>query len=119
MTDPTLTREQLEELSTSNEFICATAVRDLARTALALLDVVEKLPKTADGVPIRPFMDLWVFSFNQVYQAKTFNRGCFDPAEGISVELTINDTPTSFGTSRIFSTEAAAIAARKAGGNND
>jgi len=94
-------------------YLIAAANRadELARRVEDLEAIVAKLPKTADGVPIVPGMTVWEARGRDVYRMKNF-RATLPDAEGFSESNWEKGWSSVCRLDRIFSTEAAALAAK-------
>jgi len=68
-----------------------------------LQGIVDKLPKTADGVPVAPGMVVWPLHFLEDEQGAEIHWGIFD--------LNTTDYMDDVSAKRLYSTEAAARAA--------
>lgn len=99
------TRERMSALRNEN--------LALARRVGAAEQIMARLPKTADGVPVVPGMTLHVDTGMGVYEMRTFNRLDFDRKTVVLQLLgTVGDTAheVCFGVSRCYSTREAADA---------
>ena len=84
----------------------------LNRRVEELEAIVKRLPRTADGVPIVPGMTVWEARGRDVYRMKNF-RATLPDAEGFSESNWEKGWSSVCRLDRIFSTEAAALAAKE------
>lgn len=104
---PILTRQQVEIYQ--GTYVDGTVIHSLASDLLRLMDVVDRLPTTADGVPVVPGMPAYQWD-NSFCKGDELNAHCFVHED--SGDFFGQDVGSYWSTPKLA--EAAALAAKGA-----